>query len=321
MDGCRKGKGRTEGATQSEHWGPIVHSTFLCIYQDGKRYAETLFTIKSTTQKQLVRLISDESMHESQLPTVRAMLQPVVDRTAPMDDPHALPDEEDDPSPEIVLYAQKGIIPLAKLVTAPETVASVDLLRVLQESEIGQGLLVSMQSTIVERQRNIAQLKQRIATRKELAVSAASDRKKAATIQQQIAADEGALVTAETELNAHITKTVLDPLKVKARVVAAKIAQEFGFAGVVESKPSLKALLSPRVTDLTDLTIANMTRKSFEKGAQVTRVVPEKNTHAAVSSTNPTPSGMTQSERDIGIVNYLIEKQEREHKAVMGLLQ
>lgn len=82
MDGWRKGKGRTEGATQSKRWGPIVHSTFLCIEQDGKRYTQTLFTIKSTTQKQLVVLTSDESMHESQMPTVRAMLQPIVDGTA-----------------------------------------------------------------------------------------------------------------------------------------------------------------------------------------------------------------------------------------------
>lgn len=85
MDVCQRSEGHTEGATPSEYWGPIVHSTFVCVDQDGKRYTETLFTIKSTTQKQLMVLMSDESIHESQLPTVRAMLKPLMDRPASID--------------------------------------------------------------------------------------------------------------------------------------------------------------------------------------------------------------------------------------------
>lgn len=234
-----------------------------------------------------------------------------------MDDAHALPGEGADASPEGLLYASKGGSPWVQLVTAPETVASVDSLRVVQESEIGQGLLVSMQSMIVERQRNIAQLKQRIATRKELVVSAASDRKKATTIQQQIAADEGALLTAETELNAHITKAVLDPFKAKARVVVAKLAQEFGFAGVVGIKPNLKAMLSPRVTDLTDLTIANMTVVSSEKQAPIVRVAPERKPASPHTAPPQAPTSISQDE----LVRYLTEQQRIKHETLMSIIR
>ena len=80
-------------------------------------------------------------------------------------------------------------------------------------------------------------------------------------------------------------------------------------------------VLSPKVADLTDLTIANMTLKFFKEGALVMRVEPEKNTYAAESSTNSVTSGMTQAERDMKIFKYLSEQQAKDHEMKMRIIR
>lgn len=317
VDICIRAKGSPQKRTLSRPVGSTVHSSFVCLRPDGRRIAQSIYTIKTSTSVQLVMLRSDEQIHERYLPTVKAMLQPALDEIASVDHGNVSADDGTDRSVEAVtLYAKSGVSPLVQLFTVPETAASVDLLKVLQDSEIGKGFLDSMQDTTGEREKHIAQLKQRIATRKEQAASAAGDRKKSATLQQQIAADEGALLTAETEFNAHITKTVLDPFKAKVRIVATKLAQEFGLAAVVEVGASMKAVLSPKVTDLTDLTIANMTVASLEKGAPIVRVVPEKKP-ASPQAAQPEPS----TELSRAEIDRRLYEMDQHHQRMMSIIQ
>lgn len=317
MDGCLRRNNRTEGPSQSVKWGPIVHSTFTCLEQDGKRYSETLFTIKSTIQKQLVVLTSDEAMHQALLPVMRTMLQPIVDNTAPID--HRNKDTNDGttyPPESIVLFAKSGSDPVRQLLNAPETAAFVDLGKVINESEIGKGFLVSMQVAIVERQKHIAQLNERIAARKSQASNVVGDKKKAMSVLRQIAVDEGTLLAAETELNTYISKTYLEPFKSKVRVIAAKLAQEFGLAAVVEVGASLKGRF-PKATDLTDLTIANMTVASLGKESLIVRIAPEKKPTVPSAAPPRASDSLSQDQ----LFRFLLDLQQQRHETTMSIIR